>query len=180
MLRPQSSGAPDGLAWLADLAANLRYRRRCGPKATKAPRDQRQCAATLVVRDLAAIFTLISGEPATRRSDPATGKNRRPVLGFREMCVGRNLRNKRRPCRRAQRLGRPRLPANVGKGPKTARQKLAEGRELSGRGPSPTWLWTLLKTRFREYSPFVANIQFRHTPNGRDLIYGPSLIYGNF
>jgi hypothetical protein len=159
----------DGLAWLADLAATFDIADDVGQKRLRPP-GPKAMRNYLVVRDLAAIFTLVSGEPATRRSDPATGKTVGPFWDFAK-CVWVEIFGTSFGLAAALKGGATEVARQRRKG-EAARQKLAEAGSLAGVAISDVAL-DAAETRFREYSPFVANIQFRH-PEWRDLIYGPS------
>jgi len=131
-------------------------------KKPKPPADKK-IRYYLIIRDLAAIFELVSGEEPTRRVDPGSGETYGPFADFAASVWVQIFKNSRGLS----------YAIRVWADEMTRQRKGVEGavneairlvsRDLSDSERDD------IENRFEEWSPFVANIQFRHPDLWRKL-----------
>jgi hypothetical protein len=148
------------VSWLNDLIEAFEEPR------PKAPPD-RKTKHYLVMLDLAAIFELISGEPARRRTDADEGVPYGPYWNFAEAFWSAVYGNQH-GLQNAVRI----WADEVSRQTKLVQSEVARAEEALGRplerGCDKTVVEAIMN-RCRSYSPFVANLQFRHRSLWRKL-----------
>lgn len=176
VLRPQMRRAGTGV-WNTDIDAADRRRDQAVSwlndliEAFEEPRPKsppdRKTKHYLVMLDLAAIFELISGEPARRRTDADEGVPYGPYWKFAEAFWSAVYGNQH-GLQNAVRI----WADEVSRQTKLVQSEVARAEEALGRplerGCDKTVVEAIMN-RCRSYSPFVANLQFRHRSLWRKL-----------
>jgi hypothetical protein len=151
------------ISWLVDLAGvfNGSENDAANGKKPKPPPD-RATRSYLILRDLAAIFELVSGEEPTRRID-CCGRTYGPFAGF-TADVWVQIFGNTRGISYAVRVWADEMARQQ----KAVEAAVDDASIKLSRSLSDAE-WDVIENRFREYSPFVANIQFRHPGLWRKL-----------
>jgi hypothetical protein len=152
------------ISWLHDLVQAFDEPQLEPPPDTKAERY-------LVMLDLAAIFELVSGEPATRRTGPDTGVPYGPFWNFAK-ALWSAVYGSDRGLQNAMRIWADHTSSQA----KLIQVEVAMAEEALGRPldrECDRTIFEAIMRRFGSFSPFVANLQFRHGSLWRKLRGAP-------
>ena len=152
------------VSWLADLVEVFHSAAdEAGDGKEPKPPPDKSIRHYLIVRDLASIFELVTRKPATRRIVFASGQDYGPFADFVEKIWAQIFENKRGLS----------YAIRVWANELARQQKLIDGEVAKATSqlsrPLDDVERDTIESRFREYSPFVANLGFRHPDLWRKL-----------
>jgi hypothetical protein len=148
------------ISWLNDLVEALE-------EPQPEPEPDTRTRHYLVIRDMAAIFELVTREPATRRTNSDTNKQYGPFWNFTTALWSAVYGSKH-----GQENALTIWATEVSRQSKRIQGELARAEEGLGRQLDPKRDKAIVErivSRYRSSSPFVANLQFRHRSLWRKL-----------